>query len=866
MDLAAALGSLSSVGLSTGVGLLVAIVLALLALSLVTYIPSGSIPRTIASGSWNATALNTGRWRVPITFTNASTHTSFAGSYIAILANGLGAFWIVDRSLALYNQSGAVVTRPITWSAGQTITVVMDLTTSTGSITISGALTGNGTYTFTNTGTYFVAAETLGIGVYNGGGYNFTGTIGQVDDADDSLSFTADPAPSTGAGAAGTLTPGVATMAGTSGSSTAGANDPTAVSNGLVPDPAPSTGAGAGGTLVGGAVSIAGGTGTSTASASDPTASNRTVRIGAHGIDFQVYGNANRDASVTLTLTAGSTVIIFTAGLVGDVPVTPTSSHDEKIRKVGPTWVYPDYGGAYAIAAFVIQGAVGGSTTITQPVTLFSENTMWVGEAIDGGLLRALVNRNVANASGSRYMTSTAATAVAAAVNFSLWWGAGPVFSPSTTPFGAVPDRGTVLDSYLVNNSNGQVQAAIAGSEVTPGTYDTTWDQFPSQGAQTFEIIIEGSFPASSAPSTGALGAGQLTGGAASIAGAALGSSAGAEQPVLQVTLRPDAAPSTGALAGGALTPGAASLAGSALGGTAGAEQPTALLEVEITALPAPSTGALAAGVLTAGAASISGAALGSTAGAEQPILDPGNVDVTPATAPSTGALGAGQLTGGAASIAGSALGAAAGAEQPALDPGTVSISPLPAPSSGALAAGSLTSGGVSLSGAALGGTAGAEQPALSGGGILAVPAAPSTGALGAGALTPGGVSRSPDPAPSTGGRGAGALSPGAVALAGAALGSTAGAEQPTAASAGLILAPLPAPSTGALGAGQLAGGAASIAGAALSGTAGASKPAAAFLGLVLVLPQVPRVLRAIGSGPRSLRALGSGPRNLREV
>lgn len=181
---------------------------ALAAVVLLILIPSGSVPRTIASGSWPATALNTGRWRVPIVPTTASS-SGYAGSFIAILANGLGAFWIVDGAFTLYNQTGAVVSRPCAWAAGATITITVDVSGPTGSITIEGCTTGNGTFTFANSGTYFVAAETLGVGVYNTGGYNFVGTIGAVDDA--ALPVTGTSSSTLGAIGGGTAGGSVAT-------------------------------------------------------------------------------------------------------------------------------------------------------------------------------------------------------------------------------------------------------------------------------------------------------------------------------------------------------------------------------------------------------------------------------------------------------------------------------------------------------------------------------------------------------------------------------------------------------------------------------------------------------------------------------
>lgn len=851
IDLANAIASIPS-----GVDALTIAIAALLAVfALVVYIAAGSIPRTIASGSWSATQLNTGRWRVTITPTNASTHASFAGSFIAILANGLGAFWLVDRKIALYNQSGTVVEVALTWTAGASITFIVDLRTSTGSITISGATTGNGTTTFTNTGTYFVAAETLGIGAYNGGGFNFTGTIGQVDDADDSTSVTPDPAPSTGAGAAGALTPGAVTLTGAAASSSASANDPTVVANGLAPDPAPSTGTGGAGTLVGAAVAITGGAGSSTASASDPTAALRTVEIGAHGYDIQIYGHASRPSSVTLTLTAGSSVIIFSGGLVGDMATPPTTSQSDTIRHLG-TYTYPDYSGAYAVGVYLIPSAVGGSTTVTQPVKLFSENSTWVGEAKNAKLLRAMVHRVVANASGTRYLTSNPATAVAAAVNFSAWFGSGPVFTPNTTPFGAVPDRGTILDSYLINNADGEVQFAVAGSIVAAGSHSTTWDQYPDQGAQFFEIIFEAEFPADAAPSTGSGGAGALVGAGVSVAGGAASSTARGEDPQTVVTLAPDAAPSTGTGGAGQLVGGAASISGSAGASTASGEDPIALATITLDAGdPAPSTGSGAAGALTPGGVAISGSAGASTASAVDP-----NVALTPDPAGATSSAPGGSLAGGAVSIAGGAAGGQAGA----IDPTTpVAMSTEPAPSTGVPAAGALVGGAALIAGGAGAASAGAEDPGLAGAGVLTAEPAPSTGTGSAGVLASGVVMLAPDPAPSTGAAAAGSLTPGQASIPGGSAASGAGAEDPIAQVPVDTLVADPAPSTGTGAVGSLVPGAVAIAGGAASSSASALTP---IIGSGRVALPTSLTIRSVGTTPRQIRAIGTAARVIRTI
>src|SRR5262245_1924455 len=95
--------------------------------------------------------MNTGKWRFVWTPTAASTDAAWGGGFYALFASSgtpsgsdLGGMWISGDALQLYNQSEvAVINRALTWSAGATITITIDVANSRYSI--SGATTGNAT-------------------------------------------------------------------------------------------------------------------------------------------------------------------------------------------------------------------------------------------------------------------------------------------------------------------------------------------------------------------------------------------------------------------------------------------------------------------------------------------------------------------------------------------------------------------------------------------------------------------------------------------------------------------------------------------------------------------------------------------------
>jgi hypothetical protein len=176
---------------------------------------NGTLPQTFTAGNWPLTAFNTAKWRFVWTPTNAKTHASWstgASTFFSMFSssNGQGGLWIVNDgannlSVDLYADAGGsiIVSRVITWTAGQAITITVDM--AGGQLTIAGAATGDGTYGFTRVDSF--SAGTLGVGRWGGGGFDLpASTISDVDDAASGYTITAEIGAVAVAGtAAGTL-------------------------------------------------------------------------------------------------------------------------------------------------------------------------------------------------------------------------------------------------------------------------------------------------------------------------------------------------------------------------------------------------------------------------------------------------------------------------------------------------------------------------------------------------------------------------------------------------------------------------------------------------------------------------------------
>lgn len=147
-----------------------------------------TFPQTFTTGNWPQTALNSGKYHFTWTPTAASTDAAWGTGFYSLIASGgtpsgtdNGGLWIHADAIELYNQTGTVFSQAITWGAGAVIQVTIDMVA--GSLTISGASTGNGTFSFTPSGTCFTAG-TLGVGIYGGGGFSLpASTISSLDDA-----------------------------------------------------------------------------------------------------------------------------------------------------------------------------------------------------------------------------------------------------------------------------------------------------------------------------------------------------------------------------------------------------------------------------------------------------------------------------------------------------------------------------------------------------------------------------------------------------------------------------------------------------------------------------------------------------------
>lgn len=139
---------------------------------------------TKADGDWPASVFNSGKYGFTFTPSLASTDGVYAG-FQSFFSNGDGGLWVVNREIALYNQTAAVISQAITWNASDNIRIVVDIPNAT--LTISGALTGNGSFGFTDSGTYFLTPDTLGVGRFNGGGFGLSGALSDVDTASSNL-------------------------------------------------------------------------------------------------------------------------------------------------------------------------------------------------------------------------------------------------------------------------------------------------------------------------------------------------------------------------------------------------------------------------------------------------------------------------------------------------------------------------------------------------------------------------------------------------------------------------------------------------------------------------------------------------------
>lgn len=480
-----------------------------------------SVPMLVSGGTYNAaaTAFNTGVWRLIITPSQASTAYT-GGNFHSIMAQVHGGLWLDDKNLELYTtpDDALCFSIPLTWTANQPITIKIDARSGTRSVTISGAATGNGTYSYSTAGPYFDPTQDLELGRQGGGtNFEFLGNISNIDDA--TTGFTAN-------GGTFALTGGPAVFRRALKLVAAGRSLALTGGNASFVTGKILTASGGTFALTGGpavfrrALKFVGGGGSFGLTGGDVSfVQGNGLVIGSHTIDFQRFGFANRAANLVLsTQSSGSVVILSSGGKSSDITQTWTNSLGT-VSKVTSVVDYPDFAGYGTQVGKALGGGAG--QTFHIPVTTDDENTSFATEVVVPGTPRVrAVNNNVSNSSGGATVTSASITVDGPAMLIADWWGSSPVVPPFSTPspgvgtpYTAVPNNGfTVIDSYLVNNEFGEVQAARAVKAVTAsGTYNVTWTHSPNQGAQTWLIAVQPPSSITADPGSFALTGGSAT-------------------------------------------------------------------------------------------------------------------------------------------------------------------------------------------------------------------------------------------------------------------------------------------------------------------------------------------------------------------
>ena len=480
-----------------------------------------TVPQDFAAGTYGsaASAINTGKWRVTITPTAAST-TYTGGNFHSILGQPHGGLWLNDTNLQLYTtpDDNVAVSFPLTWLAGQSFTLNVDARPGHLTATVTGAATGNNTLPIT-AGPYLDPALLLEVGRQNGGtNFQFVGNVSPIDDGVISDTITPATIALTGGsvgeklGFKDVVSPAAIAIVGSVVSEGRGGN-----SDGVSP---------ASIAIVGGSISVKRAYADVLSSAlvsivGGSVAENQggLLSLGQTAIDFQLYGFANRPASVVVdTPATGAVVLLCAGGKSSDVSVPWTDSKNAASPvTIGPLVDYPDFAGYGTIIGLTPAPMSGGSAhTFTQPVTTGDENTTFALVAlVAGGPPRVTeVHNNVANASGTTQQTSPTISIDGEALLVAYWFGSSPVVPPFSspppgtgTPFTAVPDGGfTVARSYLVNNEFGEVQAAMAYLYIPagsgPSSRSVTWTHSPAQGAQLRLVAIQPAFAAPVTPAS----------------------------------------------------------------------------------------------------------------------------------------------------------------------------------------------------------------------------------------------------------------------------------------------------------------------------------------------------------------------------
>lgn len=142
-----------------------------------------SNPQTFSSNTWKSAALAFNGGVTKFTFTPTAASVTFTGgSFHCIFGQVNGGNGLLDTAFQKFTAPGdvQVYSQTLTWLAGQAITIVDDARAKT--VTISGATTGNGTFSYTVAGPYWDPATALGVGHDGTSAFTFAGTISILDD------------------------------------------------------------------------------------------------------------------------------------------------------------------------------------------------------------------------------------------------------------------------------------------------------------------------------------------------------------------------------------------------------------------------------------------------------------------------------------------------------------------------------------------------------------------------------------------------------------------------------------------------------------------------------------------------------------
>lgn len=527
-------------------------------------------PETKTSGNWPYSALNSagGSWHLDVTITAASTSSPHTTSeFLAILAsNDQGGFWLTERKFQLYDQSSGsliVTSGACTWSANQTISLTVNLVagTNASSLVISGATTGNGTTNFTYDSHAIFSNVTLGIGVYGGGGFNFPGSLSDVDDTLTGVNGTANitlgaatltatgdfaahadaditlgALTSTAAGSVevtgsanvtlgaltvdapnggieGNITLGELTLVATGDFSGAeGVNGDANITLGAL------TSTAEGSVEVNGALNATLGAVTATAVGSVEVSGQANITLGSlsliannggglqrgdYGAARELFGSPQTSVTVTLDTQAGSLILLCTGGDLTDIDAAPTDNKGNTYTQLGGPEEYQRWPG-YGIQMWYCVNANGGSNhQITQAFTQFDECTICAVEIINGAVIVDFGYNEVLTG-GTLTTDSVATTGPAELVAF--WSGDAP--TGQTADISASNGYEILDETTLVDHPNGYVPIAILGrSAADPGSYSTTVTETPDQGAVMANVAIQvaAGIIGTSSPTLGAL-------------------------------------------------------------------------------------------------------------------------------------------------------------------------------------------------------------------------------------------------------------------------------------------------------------------------------------------------------------------------